>query len=500
MSSGVQIGRGVWRETHTVPKKQWLRLLKWIFKKPARMGLTLFYLDFIAVTLGLVTGYYLAVFLGIEGSKQFYEYFTVWSPFIFIYIFIIFINGGYRHCRSRRPDKELEIVVKSNLLTILLIVTLNFMSYKYIPFSRYVLILGFLFSLLLTVLAHFGFRSAFRKLWEYGIGKENLLVVGDCVQSINKFIDHLKVMRFWGFNILGYVEDQPVTHHELTIGYMGGFDSIREIQQTIRIDKALLAMKKAASPDIVHQRIDVLVGLKVPILVVSEIFNNYNFALTMDGYSGIFEVYRRSNNYLNPFWRFIKRTFDIIFTMIFLLPALPIGAILALLIKLHDGGPIFFQDRRPGRDGKSFVCLKFRSMAENAQDILKKSPELYGEFIKKHKISNDPRVTPIGRWLRRVSLDELPQLINILKGDMSLVGPRPVTGEKELELFGDFKHERMRVRPGLTGFWQISGRCNTTYDERIKMDKFYLYNCSIWLDLFILLKTPLKVLKGEGAH
>ena len=139
-------------------------------------------------------------------------------------------------------------------------------------------------------------------------------------------------------------------------------------------------------------------------------------------------------------------------------------------------------------------------MVLNAQDIINGNQELLEEFKKNCKLKNDPRITPIGKWLRRTSLDEMPQFINILKGEMSLVGPRPAMEmEAELDLYGDFKHERSKMRPGLTGFWQVSGRSSTTYEERVAMDKFYLYKCNIWMDLIILLKTPLRVLRGDGA-
>jgi len=201
---------------------------------------------------------------------------------------------------------------------------------------------------------------------------------------------------------------------------------------------------------------------------------------------------------LKPLNRFSKRVFDLLITAILLLPALPIWVILALWIKLYDGGPIFFKHRLVGKDGKVFDLLKFRTMVTNAQEILRNDPEMQRKFLINYKLQNDPRVTPIGRWLRKYSLDELPQFINVLKGEMSLIGPRPVR-EQELDLFGDFKHDRVKMLPGLTGLWQVSGRCNTSYEERIEMDKFYFFNYNLWLDIFIFLKTPFKVLRGEGA-
>jgi lipopolysaccharide/colanic/teichoic acid biosynthesis glycosyltransferase len=178
--------------------------------------------------------------------------------------------------------------------------------------------------------------------------------------------------------------------------------------------------------------------------------------------------------------------------------SLPLWLLVAVCIKLQDGGPILFKHRLVGKDGKIFWVLKFRTMVIGAHEILANNPELFEKFRKNYKLVNDPRITWIGKFLRKYSLDEIPQFINVLKGDMSLVGPRPIKAE-EADLFGKFRFERMKIRPGLTGFWQVNGRCATSYEERVQMDKFYMYKCSMWMDFYILLKTPVAVLKTEGA-
>jgi Undecaprenyl-phosphate galactose phosphotransferase WbaP len=177
--------------------------------------------------------------------------------------------------------------------------------------------------------------------------------------------------------------------------------------------------------------------------------------------------------------------------------------ILAILIKLDSQGPVFYRQIRIGRFGRQFPVYKFRTMVQNAdrvlQDYLDKSPELKVEWLATHKLKQDPRVTRLGAQLRTWSLDELPQLWNIIIGDMSLVGPRPIV-DAEVEKYGKCFELYIQVRPGLTGLWQVSGRNNTTYDRRVELDEYYVRNRSLKLDLQILLKTASVVLKKDGAY
>jgi Undecaprenyl-phosphate galactose phosphotransferase WbaP len=177
--------------------------------------------------------------------------------------------------------------------------------------------------------------------------------------------------------------------------------------------------------------------------------------------------------------------------------------ILTILIKLDSPGPVFYRHMRIGRFGRKFAVYKFRTMVQNAdrvlQDYLDKSPELKAEWLGTHKLKQDPRVTRLGTLLRQWSLDELPQLWNIIIGDMSFVGPRPIV-DAEVEKYGICFGLYIQVRPGLTGLWQVSGRNNTTYERRVELEEYYVRNRSIKLDLQILFKTVLVVIKRDGAY
>jgi len=202
----------------------------------------------------------------------------------------------------------------------------------------------------------------------------------------------------------------------------------------------------------------------------------------------------------------LKRCIDVAGSLAALLVLSPLFAIIAALIKLTSQGPVFFKQKRVGQFGEEFTCFKFRSMYIN------NDPAIHQEYVRNlinkkvedsdgtFKIKNDPRVTSIGRFIRKTSLDELPQFINVLKGDMSLVGPRPPI-PYELESYALWHRRRiMEARPGITGEWQVNGRSRTTFDEMVRMDLHYIRNQSLWLDLKILFKTPFAVLSGDGAY
>ena len=196
---------------------------------------------------------------------------------------------------------------------------------------------------------------------------------------------------------------------------------------------------------------------------------------------------------------FVKRIIDIIISSIGLIICLPIFIIIALLIKIDSKGPVFFKHKRIGKHGKKLEIYKFRTMIDNAEEAMKYfTEEQKKEFKENFKLENDPRVTRIGKILRKTSLDELPQIINILKGEMSIIGPRPVV-KNELEKYGKNQERFLSVAPGLTGYWAANGRSDVSYEERMALELYYVDNRSLLLDLKIFLKTIGSVLRGRGA-
>ena len=201
----------------------------------------------------------------------------------------------------------------------------------------------------------------------------------------------------------------------------------------------------------------------------------------------------------------IKNLLDFLGSILIILTAFPIFILIAILIKLGSRGPIFFIQKRVGKNKKEFYCLKFRTMHPEAEDLLKnlldKNDDLKKEFEKDHKIKNDPRITPIGKFLRKTSLDEIPQFINVIRGEMSIVGPRPIVKE-EISKYGSSFLKAFSVRPGITGLWQVSGRNNLSYEKRVEMDTIYAINRDFLMDLRIIIRTFGVILfpRDRGAY
>jgi exopolysaccharide biosynthesis polyprenyl glycosylphosphotransferase len=478
----------------------WARWLSCLFAHPSLLALATATVEFVAVaTAQLVAFIFCKKFIEVGGGID--DYIPLWVIYNILLILFISIEGGYRKIKDRRSEEELRLVTINNIIAIAMLITINFILTKYKGAnSRYIIITAFLFSLIASLMVHFGFRSLLKLLRRYGLAKENILIVGDSLKDIRWFLGQLHIQRYKGFNILGYVAETSSASDANEFGYLGNFQELENIHAKKTIDKVLFAMKGYTNKrhQLLTERLELCGKLGIPALVLSHIFNNYNFELSLDGYSGIFCISTRDPAYTRALFWFTKRCIDIILSLLIIFACVPIWLLVIIRVKLLDLGPIFYRSRRIGKGGVQFDALKFRTMVVNADEILKSDRELFEKFKKNIKLDLDPRVTSIGRWMRKYSIDELPQIINVLKGEMSLVGPRPALPE-EKDLIDEFINERNLIRPGLTGFWQVNGRSNTSYEERVRMDKFYMVKCNIWMDLVILIKTPLIVLKGHGA-
>jgi Undecaprenyl-phosphate galactose phosphotransferase WbaP len=238
------------------------------------------------------------------------------------------------------------------------------------------------------------------------------------------------------------------------------------------------------------------------VLIISDIMGLPSLWASASGVGGLHGIEVRQS-LSRPLARLVKRLSDVAIAGTALMLLSPVLLILFLAIRVFSRGPAFYGQGRLGCNNRSFTAWKFRTMAVDADEVLMqalaKDAKLRAEWEQDHKLKNDPRVTPIGRVLRKTSLDELPQLWNILIGDMSVVGPRPIV-KQEIVKYGDIFSDYCMVRPGLTGLWQVSGRNNTTYEERVRFDEYYVRNWSLWLDLFIIFRTIKTVAFGEGAY
>ena len=307
-----------------------------------------------------------------------------------------------------------------------------------------------------------------------------------------------------GYKVLGFLDDNPKSV-KLKRKYriLGRFKNLERVIRLTKVKNVIITAPGLKNSELVElvARVRPLVEnvAFVPDLVGAPV---ENLAAESLGESNVIFL-RVKNNLKHWYNRFFKRIFDLTLTLMGLVIALPIGIIIALLIKLDSKGPILFFHKRVGQNGKYFDCLKFRSMVIDSDRVLKElletNPAAKEEWEKEFKLKDDPRITKMGKILRKTSLDELPQLINVIKGEMSLVGPRPIIKD-EIEKYGEFFADFCLVPPGITGVWQVNGRSDTTYEERVQMDSWYVRNWSPWVDIVYLLKTFSVVIKGKGAY
>jgi Undecaprenyl-phosphate galactose phosphotransferase WbaP len=274
-----------------------------------------------------------------------------------------------------------------------------------------------------------------------------------------------------------------------------------EIVNRFNIKVAIVAMPELNREDLARLLNYSVSAFRYNVLI-PEFLGITNIWMSVRDFDGILGL--ATSHKLKMFWNLgIKRFMDICIVCLGGLIILPFLLIIALLVKTTSPGPVLFGHTRLGLRGKPFTAYKFRSMVKDAdarlENLLASDPRIREEWEANHKLRRDPRITGIGKFLRRTSFDEFPQLINILKGEMSLVGPRPIV-EDEVEKYGEDYERIFSVKPGLTGLWQVSGRSDTNYAERVAFDTYYLQSWSVWLDLWVLYKTIGVVFKGKGAY
>lgn len=341
-------------------------------------------------------------------------------------------------------------------------------------------------------------RTLFVKSKYWGVP---LVIIGAGVTG-RMIADRLLDKPRIGYRPIVMLDDNPSLAGEYrNIPILTGLALSQRLAKECRFETALVAM-----PGVDRARLSVVIAEYARnfrnYFLVPDYFGVTNLWMSVRDIDGILTVHTEQQLLL-PLNIATKRLLDIILSLAGGLVFLPFCAIIALLIKLDSPGPVFYSHERLGEGGKKIRLLKFRTMYQNSAQLLdrllQQNPELQAEWKQNFKLRNDPRVTRIGRFLRRTSLDELPQLWNVLKGEMSLIGPRPIIDD-EKEKYGDNYALFASIKPGLSGLWQISGRSDTDYDERIAMDIYYIQSWSLWLDLYILLKTFAAVIEGKGAY
>ena len=426
-------------------------------------------------------------------------------PSVYLYIivptvFLCFLHSSNSHIRSIPFWKMAQNVFWGTLYGLLTITMLMYFGKVSQVVSR--LFVG------MTGIFAFTFILIARYLFKKYINAQNLFQVpvifigaGKTAELVLKSFDH---DSGFGYKILGFIDDHPISERlAKDFRILGGFADAEEIVRQTGV-QAVIITAPGLSSEAQVQLVNRIQPYVKHVSFVPDLIGTPMGSITVESLMDEKIMLIRVKNHL-AHWqnRALKRIFDLLASLLGMIVVIPLGIVLSILIYIDSPGPIIFAHRRIGRSGREFPCYKFRSMVPDAQkvlsDYLAENPAAKEEWNRDFKLKNDPRITRIGAFLRKTSLDELPQLINVIKGEMSLVGPRPIV-RAEIEKYGDYIQDFYLVPPGITGMWQVSGRSDTTYEERVQMDSWYVRNWSVWIDMMYLMKTFKIVLSGKGAY
>ena len=427
-------------------------------------------------------------------------------PFIYLFVIVPTIFLCFLHINSRTKLRSTPLwkvaqnVFSACFYAILLILMLMYFAKVSEVVSRLFVGLTWLFSFVFIVFLRYGIKKYLDK---YGLLQIPVLFVGagHTAELVIKSFDSGFGL---GYKVIGFIDDHPVSV-ALTERFkiLGGFGDIERVIKATGV-RSVIITAPGLSP---VEQVNLVNRIQPLVRSVSFVPDFMGAPVTTMDVESLFDeriIFLKVRNNLAQWQnRMIKRIFDLVCGIMGLVVVVPAAIVIGVLIKLDSKGPVFFTHRRIGQNGKEFNCYKFRSMFVDGDRILdeylKKSSEAKKEWEEFAKLKDDPRVTPMGRIIRRYSLDELPQMFNVIKGDMSLVGPRPYM-PREKEMMGEYLSIITTTVPGITGLWQTSGRNEINFSDRLKLDEWYVRNWSMWMDLMFLLKTAVVVLKSKGAY
>lgn len=454
--------------------------------------------DYVAIVLGQYLAYYFRLeLIPLQGD---FHINTIYFVLVVPVIFLLFFHISNVYGQRIRWVGYLRLITKSIVYAVFTIAFFMYLGKVSAGISRLYLVMSSLFIFLFIIINRIILTVYFKKknLFQIpavliGAGKTAELVLPSLSESMGS-----------RFNILGYFDDEEKqTHIGKKYPYLGTLTDIEKVLSETYVHTAFVLTPGIAGSG----NVELVKKVQLYVKEVSYVPNLVGVPLgnveVEEYYDERLVMLRISNNLERKFNRGIKRAFDLILSLLSLVLFLPIGLVIAILIYMDSPGQVIFAHQRIGQNGEEFPCYKFRSMVTNCDEVLEKHlmehPEAREEWERDFKLKEDPRVTKIGAFLRRTSLDELPQIMNVIRGEMSLVGPRPIVRE-EIAKYGEYINDFYLVHPGITGLWQVSGRSDTTYEERVEMDSWYVRNWSVWMDIILLAKTFKVVFGQKGAY
>lgn len=454
--------------------------------------------DYIAIVLAEQFAYTLRNILVPNGGVLRISWLNFWVTFPLLYL--IFINMKQLYNRKFPFYKTIENIFSASLYAITAIIIVLYIGQIANSTSRlFVGLLGILSFVHLSI-----FRYFIKKMFKHlEILQTPVLIVG-AGKTAELLVQGIGQDTGLGYKIIGLLEDnQPSKGILEKYPILGGFDDAEKVIQKAKIQHVFIT-----APGLEQEKLTQLIGRIQPLVKNIGVIPNL-IGVPMGGieveslFNEKLMLVRLKNNLKRPINRFVKTIFDYTLTIFGTIAISPILIAIAIWIYKDSPGPIVFKHKRIGKNGKEFNCYKFRSMCvdakEKLEELLANDPQARAEWEKDFKLKNDPRITRSGAFLRKTSLDELPQIFNVLKGEMSLVGPRPIIRD-EMIRYNEHINDYLMVKPGITGLWQVSGRNDIDYEERVLLDSRYVQNWSVWLDVMLLWRTFKVVVKRKGAY
>lgn len=422
------------------------------------------------------------------------DYLILVIPIVFLYWASFISCNLYSSIRIESLIRHAYLVCKASVISLVFFITFTFfMGITLITKTFYIIFLVVVVPML--TIFRLSLRMFLKFIREKGYNYHTLLVVGTGKVASN-IAERLQKHQEFGLKLIGYIDDE-IDDKVVKANILGKLKDIPRILHKEVVDEVIFAVPWRLYEDIEESiRICELEGVMVR--VVTDIFKKSLARTTAAEIDGI-PVLTIESGPSEELKLAIKRAIDIAVSLVYLIVLSPLFLLVAILIKIDSKGPVLFKQERVGLNGRRFLMLKFRSMRADAEKLkrdLAKLDETTGPVF---KIKKDPRVTRVGRIIRKSSIDELPQLWNVLKGEMSLIGPRPPLPD-EVEQYNIWHRRRLSMRPGITCIWQVSGRSDVTFERWMEMDMEYIDNWSLWLDFKILLKTVIVVAKGTGSY
>lgn len=420
-------------------------------------------------------------------------YFAILTPLIPVWILLFAVHGLYRERLTSLVDEALKVSSAVSVGMMAVLATSFF--YRQFSYSRLWVVFAWILSIALVIVVRGSMRFALRVLRAKGIDVGRVLIVGAGEEGV-MVARALRAHPEWGQRPVAFA-DAGRTDPAAELPVLGGPREVLQLVRRCDADRVIVALPPE-SRAITMEVAALCQEAGVPFAIVPDL---YTLAATGADVEvvGRLPMLTLRGNPLDGWEQKAKDAFDILGAFVGVTLLLPVFLVLGLLVWLDRPGPVLYRHKRIGKGGVFFWAWKFRTMIPGAEDSLADDPAVKTAFERAYKLVEDPRVTRLGRWLRRTSLDELPQLLNVLKGEMSLVGPRPII-EEELRKYGPWERRLLCMKPGLTGLWQVLRHEEPDYDRRVALDMYYIDNWSLGLDLQILARTLPAVISGRGAY